>query len=108
MPDEGLEALTYWQRPPATLGWRELLERMAEPAPLGARMGVDLAELVRRAGWIIAWPVGCLFGLLYGLRASAVGPGKTRYGALEAAVFSGLSVLLWCLVVLGCSAAFAA
>jgi hypothetical protein len=106
--EEGLEALAYWQRPPVTLGWRELTERMAEPAPLGARIGVDLAELVRRAGWIIAWPVGFLFGLLCGLRASALGPEKTWYGALEAAVFSGLSVLLWCLVVLGSSAAVAA
>jgi hypothetical protein len=108
VPEGGIETLRYWQRSPVTLGWRELIERMEAPAPLGARGGVDLAELIRRAGWIVAWPLGLFFGLVFGLRTSALGRGKTRYGTLDAAVFSGLSVLLWCLFVLGFSAASAA
>ena len=106
--DLGSGELEGWQRRPGELGWFELLERRQSVAPEGSRRGVDLAELLRRTGWLLAWPVGLALASLFGLRVPVVAREGRGYGPLAAAVLAGLGTVCWCLVVLVASAAAAA
>jgi hypothetical protein len=79
--------LRRWTAPPSSLTFAELLDRSAAPGPTGSRVGVDRAELLRRAGTALAWPLGAGVGLLAGRRSRRRdrGPG-TAAGAAGAAV----------------------
>jgi hypothetical protein len=97
--------LAYWQRRPAELSWGELQARRRSASPLGSRPGVDLAELFRRIGWVLAWPFGLLAGLGVGLRTTLSPRDRSGPGPLLAAVLAGLGTVGWCLAVLVLSAA---
>jgi hypothetical protein len=99
--------LTRWQVAPARLNWSELQERRRARGPVGARLGVDRAESLRRLGWLAAWPLGLLWALLLGLRTPTSARDVSGPGPLGAAVLAGLCAVGWCLVVLVCSAALA-
>jgi hypothetical protein len=103
----GPEQLTRWQVAPARLTWSELQERRRASGPVGARLGVDRAESMRRLGWLAAWPLGLLWALLSGLRTSTSARDVSGPGPLAAAVLAGLCAVGWCLLVLVCSAALA-
>ena len=103
----GPAQLTRWQVAPARLNWSELQERRRARGPVGARLGVDRAESLRRLGWLAAWPLGLLWALLLGLRASTSARAVSGPSPLGAAVLAGLCAVGWCLLVLVCSAALA-
>ena len=77
--------LSRWTVAPAALSMGELLTRARARAPAGSRPGVDLAELVRRTGWALSWPLAALLGVAFGRRAQrgrslAVALSATRAG----------------------------
>lgn len=104
---EGLAQLVLWQRPPSELSWAELLQRRNSEGLRGARRGVDSAESLRRAGGLLAWPLGLLWAVLVGLRTSLSFRDDRGFSPLGAAVFAGLGSVGWCLWVLVGSAAAA-
>ncbi len=87
------ERLAAWKRPPSQLRWGELLERLAQKHPRGARGGVDAAEALRRLGWSAAWLVAGLAGFRRGSARSK------RQGATEAS--AAFEAIAWVLVWLG-------
>ena len=92
--------LARWKVPPSALSGVELRARAREGAPLGARAGVDRAELLRRRGLVLAWPVALLVGAGVALvrtrsRRRAVGSPLAGIAAL-----AGVSATTWLLAVL--------
>lgn len=85
--------LRAWQSPPSTLGLVELWERSRADGPRGRRLGVDPAELTRRAGQGAAWGVA----LLLGVRAGANRRRRPGALALGGATAAG-GVALWLLI----------
>ena len=92
--------LSYWMSSPGTLSTPALWKRIRSETPIGARRGVDHAELVRRVGWSLSLP----FAVLLGYRAGRIrgelarrrpgSPVLTGVGAASGAL------LLWLLSVL--------
>ena len=91
---EGWTAARFdrWTVPPHELTLVELVARSTAAAPLGSRRGVDVAELVRRGVFALAWPLAVLFGIRFGGRVSLRGG---RAG--PAAAWSAGAVGLWLL-----------
>ncbi|MEE2828099.1 MAG: hypothetical protein VX498_02840 [Myxococcota bacterium] len=101
------ELMVAWQQPPGSLPLAELLERTRMTPLPGARIGVDRAELVRRFGWVLAWPFAIGLGVLAGLRVPSSGRSGGGWTELGAAVCAGAAVAAWALLCLGLSAALA-
>jgi len=104
---EGMAELGRWQRPPAELSWLDLQNRRNSIGPTGVRRGVDSAEVMRRTGGLLSWPLGLLWAVLVGLRTSVSARDQRGFSPLGAAVLAGLGSVGWCLLVLVCSAAAA-
>ena len=95
--------LDRWRVPPASLGTADLVRRARVAPPVGARRGSDLAELLRRGGWALAWPLGGLLGARVGLHAATARQRSRGHGVGAALVAAG-SVLVWLVAVLALSA----
>jgi hypothetical protein len=98
--------LSRWQAPPASLGTVELIARARSVAPVGARAGVDRAELLRRAGWSLAWLLAVGLGAGRGLARTRSRRAGGQPGLAAAAETTSLT-LVWLLAVLVLSAAAA-
>lgn len=88
--------LALWQVPPSVLTLGGLWERARTEPPAGARRGLDRAELLRRTGFVAAWPVAVVMAIALGRRR------KTRGGQLDLAApaLAALGVVGWTLGVL--------
>ncbi len=95
--------LGRWQVRPSELSLRSLWRRAREAPPVGARAGVDRAELVRRAGWVVGWLLAVALGCWRGLARSRT---RRRGGqpGLSASAEASALVLSWLLLVLVVSA----
>jgi len=89
--------LSRWKSVPASLSTPELLRRIRQQAPQGARSGVDLGELVRRLAWALAWPGGVLLGAWRGLRCTTVRSRAQGSPALRAAIETISGLVVWLL-----------
>ncbi len=84
-----------WTVAPSALSTGELWRRARSKAPEGSRAGVDRAELARRVGWALSWPLAALLGFVFGRRPARSATLGEAVGAVEATGGVGL----WLLVV---------
>jgi hypothetical protein len=82
-----------WLRPAAELGIGALLDRAALPHPIGARVGVDRAELGRRLATVLVWLAAVGLGVRFGLGASVRGRAPPAMAATLAIAGCWLAVL---------------
>lgn len=79
---------------PGSLELGELAARVREVPPPHIRRGPYRAELIRRAGWLLAWPLAAVAGILASRKAQA------RSAVTASAARAGAVLLGWCIAVL--------
>jgi hypothetical protein len=87
--------LSRWKEAPGRLPTWALVKRLLEAAPVGARSGVDGAELITRlslgVAWLLAVPMGCWSAL----RRTSPASRRTGSAGLAASLESLVLVLVW-------------
>ncbi len=82
---------------PGSLATGELLARLRQEPPPHVRRGPYGSELIRRLGWLLAWPLASAAGLFASRNARRRGP------TTASAATAGSLILAWCIAVLLCA-----